>query len=135
MERITELCGISGEQLRALNPQYRTTLIPGEAHNCILRMPTAAINAFIEAGDSIYVPLNENIMTIDIPTPDRSRKGSRSRRRSSSTAARGGSSVTIRSGDTLSDIAARNNTSVAKLKSLNGIKGSNIYAGQKIRVK
>ena len=59
MERITELCNISGEELRALNPQYRTTLIPGDSHPCTLRMPTAAINAFIEAGDSIYVPLSE----------------------------------------------------------------------------
>ena len=41
----------------------------------------------------------------------------------------------LKKGDTLSNIAARNNTSVEKLKSLNGIKGSNIYAGQKIKVK
>lgn len=135
MERITELCGISGEELRALNPQYRTTFIPGDARPCTLRMPTAAINAFIEAGDSIYVPVNENVMTIDIPTVDRSRKSGRSRRRGTSAAARSGTSVTVRKGDTLSNIAARNNTSVEKLKSLNGIKGSNIYAGQKIKVK
>ena len=135
MERIAEMCDISNEELRALNPQYRTTLIPGDSHACTLRMPIAAINAFIEAGDSIYVPVNENIMTIEIPIADRSRKAGRSRRRGSSTAARGGTSVTVRRGDTLSDIAARNNTSVNKLKSLNGIKGSSIYAGQKIRVK
>ena len=37
--------------------------------------------------------------------------------------------------DTLSEIAARNNTTVKKLKKLNGIKGSNIRKGKKIRVK
>lgn len=133
MERISELCGISDEQLRALNPQYRTTLIPGESHPCTLRMPTAAINAFIEAGDSIYVPMNEIVATTEIPEVERPRKGSRSRRKGS--ASRGGTSVTVRRGDTLSNIAARNGTTVAKIKSLNGIKGSGIYAGQKIRVK
>ena len=126
MERISELCGISGEELRALNPQYRTTLIPGDAHPCTLRMPTAAINAFIEAGDSIYVPVGIPAPR-EIPIAEKPGKKGRNGGRS-------GTSVTVRSGDTLSSIARRNNTTVAKLQRLNGIKGSNIRVGQKIRV-
>jgi membrane-bound lytic murein transglycosylase D len=41
----------------------------------------------------------------------------------------------VRKGDSLSAIARRNGTTVAKLKKLNGIKGSNIRAGQRIRVR
>ena len=124
MERITELCNISGEELRALNPQYRTTLIPGDVHPCTLRMPTAAINAFIEAGDSIYVPLSETQRSFEVP--DTSKGGKRGKR--------GGSYVTVRGGDTLGAIARRNHTTVSKLQKLNGIRGSNIQAGQRIRV-
>ena len=124
MERITELCNISGEELRALNPQYRTTLIPGDVHPCTLRMPTAAINAFIEAGDSIYVPLSETQRSFEVP--DTSKGGKRGKR--------GGSYVTVRGGDTLGAIARRNHTTVSKLQRLNGIRGSNIQAGQRIRV-
>ena len=126
MERIAELCDISGEELRALNPQYRTSLIPGNSHPCTLRMPTAAINAFIEAGDSIYVPVAEVQAPVEIP--DASKAGKKGRNR------RGGTTVTVRNGDTLSDIARRNHTTVAKLKSINGIRGTIIRAGQKIRV-
>lgn len=43
--------------------------------------------------------------------------------------------VTVRSGDTLSEIAARNGTTVKKLRQLNGISGNNIRAGKKIKVK
>ncbi len=43
--------------------------------------------------------------------------------------------VSVRSGDTLSEIAERNHTTVSKLKKLNKISGSNIRAGKKIRVK
>lgn len=43
--------------------------------------------------------------------------------------------VSIREGDTLSEIAERNHTTVAKLKKLNKISGSSIRAGKKIRVK
>lgn len=43
---------------------------------------------------------------------------------------------TVKSGDTLSGIASKYGTTVAKLQSLNGIKNANlIYVGQKIRVK
>lgn len=42
---------------------------------------------------------------------------------------------TVKSGDTFSGIAKRNNTTVAKLQGLNGIKNANlIYVGQKILV-
>lgn len=43
--------------------------------------------------------------------------------------------VTVKSGDTLGEIAERNHTSVRKLRQLNGIKGSNIVVGDKLRVK
>ena len=119
MERIAELCGISGEELRALNPQYRTTLIPGYAHAYTLRMPTAAINAFIEAGDSIYVPLSETQRSFEVPETGKGGKRGK----------RGGSYVTVRGGDTLGAIARRNHTTVSKLQRLNGIRGSNIQAG------
>jgi membrane-bound lytic murein transglycosylase D len=59
----------------------------------------------------------------------RSRNG---KRRKSS---RGTKSVSVRSGDTLSEIAERNHTTVSKLRKLNGIKGNNIRAGKKLKVK
>ena len=127
MERIAELCGISQEELRKLNPQYRTTLIPGDSHACTLRMPTSAINAFLEAGDSIYVPPTEVAAQIDLPVVEqpRAKKGRGSR---------GGKSVTVRKGDTLGAIARRNGTTVAKLKRLNGMRGTTVRAGQRLRV-
>lgn len=41
----------------------------------------------------------------------------------------------VKKGETLGEIARKNGTTVAKLQKLNGIKGSNIKAGQKIKVK
>ena len=126
MERIAELCNISNEEVKVLNPQYRTTLIPGDAHPCTLRLPTAAINAFIEAGDSIYVPVSEMQTVTEIPIVAQPEK--RSNRNKGK-----GTYVKVRNGDTLSDIARRNHTTVAKLQKLNNIKKF-IYAGQRIRV-
>jgi membrane-bound lytic murein transglycosylase D len=58
-----------------------------------------------------------------------SRRNSRSSRQNTT------KSVSVRSGDTLSKIAAQNGTTVEKLRRMNGIKGSTIRPGQKIRVK
>lgn len=63
------------------------------------------------------------------------RKSSKSNSRKKSSKKKRGKSVTIKNGDTLSEIAERNNTTVAKLRRLNNIKGNNIRAGKKLRVK
>ncbi|MBR1498371.1 MAG: transglycosylase SLT domain-containing protein [Bacteroidaceae bacterium] len=126
MERIAELCDISQDELRALNPQYRTSLIPGESHACTLRLPTAAVSTFLEAGDSIYVAADEIRTVPDVPIATPSKRKGRSRGN--------GSTVTVRKGDTLGEIARRNHTTVSRLQQLNGIRGTNIKAGQKIKV-
>ena len=71
-------------------------------------------------------------MNDDVPTYTRK---SSSRSRSKKARSSRGRSVTVKSGQTLSEIARRNGTTVAKLKRLNGIKGSNIRAGKKLRVR
>jgi membrane-bound lytic murein transglycosylase D len=124
MERISALCNIEEEELRRLNPQYRTNLIPGHIRPCTLRMPTAAINAFIEAGDSIYVPQSEVLNIKEVPAAAKAGRNSQ----------RSGSTITVRRGDTLGAIAKRNRTTVARLKKLNGLQSNNIRAGQRLKV-
>ena len=139
-DQIVELCRVDKEELKALNPQYRTDLIPGAARACTLKLPTAAVNAFIEAGDSIYTHRegelfkNRKEVAIADVASDATAKGKKSKSSKRSTSS-GGTTVTIRQGDTLGAIAARNHTTVAALQRLNGIKGTNIRAGKKLRVK
>ena len=131
-DQLVAQCNVSLDELRALNPQYRTSLIPGDSHTCTLRLPTAAMNRFAELGDSVYSYRATELMTnrseVEVSEPTAST--SRSRR-----GGRGSKSVTVRRGDSLGAIARRNGTTVARLRKLNGIRGNNIRAGQKLRVK
>ena len=131
--QIAAVLNMPVEELRALNPQYRTTLIPADSRPCTLRMPTAAISTFLEAEDSVYAcrpeTLKPNRRVVEVASREEHKAASRSGSRGR------GSSVTVRSGDTLGAIARRNHTTVARLQRLNGIKGTNIRAGQKLRVK
>ena len=140
VDQLVAICNVAAEQVRALNPQYRTDLIPGDSRECTLRLPTTAIAAFIESGDSIYRYHADELFTsrheIEVAeaqfTKNNKGRRSRSARRGRSGAR---ATATVRRGDTLGAIARRNGTTVANLRRLNGIRGNNIRAGQKIRVK
>lgn len=127
MEQIVDLCGVSMDEVKALNPQYRTNLIPGESRPCTIKLPSSAVAAFLTAGDSIYthrigeLAKNRKVVEVDESKAPSSSAGSRT--------------VKVRKGDTLGSIAQRNRTTVTKIKRLNGLKNNNIRVGQKLRVR
>ena len=54
MQQVAELCNVDVEAIQALNPQYRTQLIPGSSGPMTLRLPTEKLNTFIDLKDSVY---------------------------------------------------------------------------------
>lgn len=154
LEQIAAVLNLDLDMLRSLNPEYRHDVVPGLTKPSVIRLPLADTGRFIDNADSIYAYraddlLNKRVeVTINddvVPTyssrskvsrrNSRASRNSRATRRSKGRSSRGGGSVTIQRGQTLSQIAKRNGTTVAKLKKLNGIKGNNIQAGKKIRVR
>jgi len=143
LQQIADVCGIDIEQLRALNPEYRHDLIPGESEEMSVRLAMTDVGKFIDMQDSVYKYRADELLTKravvevnDEPTYTTRHKSSR-RSRAAARRRRGsrGQTITIRQGQTLSEIARKHGTTVAKLKRLNGIKGSNIRAGKKLKVK
>ena len=155
LEQIAGVIGTDIDLLRSLNPEFRRDIVPGNSKPYAIRMPISDTGKFIDNQDSIFNYRTTELLTKraivdvndDLPTYTRSKRGGYSSKRGRYNKrhnARGGgrrsrggsgSSVTIRKGQTLAEIAKRNGTTVAKPKKLNGIKGSNIRAGKKIRVK
>ena len=149
LEQIAGVLGLDADIVRTLNPEYRRDIVPGNTKAYAIRLPLADTGRFIDLEDSIYNYRAGELLTKravvdvadDVPTFSRRSKGRSSRysrnakRSRSRSSARGGRNVTIRKGQTLSQIAKQNGTTVAKLKRLNGIKGNNIRAGKKLRVK
>lgn len=149
LKQIADVCGIDIEELRTLNPQYRRDIVNGNNKPSVIRLPANATNTFIANEDSIYryetdalltrrslVEVESSKYTTSTSSTRKSYSKSKSRKRKSSRRSRTRKkSVTVRSGDTLSEIAERHHTTVKKLRQLNGIRGNNIRAGKKIRVK
>ena len=138
LEQVAAVCNVDIEQLRALNPSYRRDIVPGLTELSALRLPQTDVGRFIDREDSVYNHRADELLNrratvaVNDVQPTYSSKKKSSRRSRSS---KGSRTVTIKQGQTLSEIAKRNGTTVAKLKKLNGIKGTNIRAGKKLRVR
>lgn len=152
-EQVAQVLGMEIDQIKQLNPQYRRNIVNGSTRPMALRLPATLVGKFIDNEDSIYayrpdvllakrteVEVNDDVPSYSRRSSSSSRNKSSSSRKSRSKGKKGkknkgGRNVTIRQGDTLSDIAKRNGTTVSKLKKLNKISGSSIRAGKKLRIK
>lgn len=110
--------GVSLTALRAINPTMRTTkkgrLVSGQT----LRIPARDAAKF----------------ALTVPNPSIEKYGSAQSTRSSTASATSSVHV-VRRGETLGGIARRYSLSESQLRALNGIRGSRILAGQKLKVR
>ena len=155
--QIASVLNMEVSQLKELNPQYRRNIINGSNKPSSLRLPSTLVNKFIDNEQAIYdynadallnkraeVEVNEeNIANTSYShnnsytrsSNNNSYRSSRHKNKHTKKHKERSQNVTIKDGDTLSEIAERNHTTVSKLKKLNKISGSNIRAGKKLRVK
>lgn len=162
-EQIAGVLGIDLDQLKELNPQYRRNIVNGNSKAAPIRLPASYIGSFIDNADSIFnFNADRLVAKRSVVTVEDSQAGGSSNRYSSSGRSHGTSkskqtpasssrqkghdkktnkkhakpsSVTVGKGQTLIEIAKKNNTTVEKLRKLNNIKGSNIRAGKSIKVR
>ena len=127
LNQVAAVCNISIEQLRSLNPQYKKDIIPGNSKPYALRLPENQIGTFIELQDSVFAYKADQYIG--------KRKTVAIKDGNGTSNSKGATYHRIRNGDTLGGIALRYNTTVSKLRQLNGIKGNNIRAGKTLRVR
>lgn len=123
-QQVVDLCQVDMETMRALNPQYKKDVVPGESMHCIVRLPFETVAKFIEYGDSIYNHRANELLSrrkyVDLKV---SRKG-------------GGGFFyhTIRNGETLGSIARKYGTTVKAIREENDMRNNNIRAGKRLRI-
>jgi len=109
----------SGDTVSAIAARYDTTV------GAIIEANDLDSRALIRIGQVLTVP------GAGKPSPSSSNGGSSS---GSSSPTNGSSRYTVRSGDTLSGIAAKHDTTVSTISSLNDLDTSVIYPGQTLRL-
>ena len=126
LNQVADVCKINIDELRALNPEFKKDLIPGNEKPYALRLPTNMVSTFIDKEDSIYAYKADTYLTRRSTVAVKNAMGTSK-----------GKAVyhRIRNGETLGGIAARYGVSINQLRRLNGIKGSNIRAGKSLRIR
>jgi membrane-bound lytic murein transglycosylase D len=136
LAQVAAVMGLDMDMLRALNPQLRRDIVPGASGSAWLRLPAEETARFIDLQDSIFAYQPEKYLNRRAevtPSEDLYANGKTSR--AGKKASNRSKTVTVRKGQTLSEIARSNGVSVKQLQRLNGLRGTNIRAGQRIRVK
>ncbi len=135
LQQVADLCGVSMEQLRSLNPQFKKDVVPGETKAYTLRLPHNELCAFIDQQDTIYAhradELFSNRRRVEVQTATASSRGG------STKAVAGSGTLTyhkIRSGESLSTIAGRYRVSVNDIKKWNGLRNNKIVAGKQLKI-
>lgn len=121
--QIAELTGVSQEQIKTYNPQYRKGIVPGNIDPAPIRLPIQAVLKLDSLHAHNLLTSSEEIIDLERPesktTRDRSTNGKRHK---------------VRQGETLSTIARKYKTSVKNLRQWNGLKGDRLKIGQSLIV-
>ena len=123
-QQIMDFCGIEEAELKALNPQYLTDVIPGAYKTYTLRLPLEHIRPIVEAGDSLYEHKKEELF----PKSKLAYIDDDMKNRNTYVVHR------IKEGETLSSIAVKYHTSVKNIKNWNNLSSDRIRAGKTLRI-
>ncbi|MEM7381778.1 MAG: LysM peptidoglycan-binding domain-containing protein [Bacteroidota bacterium] len=121
-DQISELVGISKEELKVLNPSYKLNIIPKiEGKPYYLRLPYDAMGKFVANEEAIYAHVEEELKKKESPLPQLVKAQDRIRYK-------------VRSGDYLGKIAERYGVGVSQIKRWNGLRSNNLRVGQRLTI-
>jgi membrane-bound lytic murein transglycosylase D len=131
LQQISEVLNIPIEELRFLNPQYKRDIIPGNIKPYVLVLPAEQISLFSHNLDSILAHKANELIVKQITAEPAEKTEITPKSKSSGKV----TYYQVRHGDTLSDIARKYGTTVAKIKGLNGLSSNVIRVGQRLKVR
>lgn len=123
---VSKYVGVSMDELRTLNPQYRMDLIPGSSGDYSLCLPASKMTAFMHNQDSIAIMTRDSLENkptkVEVESVAVQPKASSPKYH------------TVKKGETLSSIARKYGTTVNALKKRNKLRSEKIRYGQRLKV-
>ena len=129
-QQISDVMGIPMDELRVLNPQYRTDLIPGDIKPYALVLPSLQACAYIAGEDSIVNHNAELYARRDVVEPGVTQGSDTQGEYIDEVVVR---YHTVKRGETLSSIARQYGVTTASIRSGNRI-GNKVRRGQKLKI-
>ena len=125
LQQVSDVLGIDIEQLRALNPQYKRDIIPGNTEPSVLKLPASQTYAFVDKEDSVYTHRIEELLANCIPV----------------NAADGSKNLTLEKithvvapGENIYTIANRYGVTPKDIRKWNGLGSNRVAKGRRLRL-
>jgi len=147
MSTITELIGWSEADIKDLNPVYRGTFIPETTPSQCLQGPLTIIGKLASLEDSMYAlefaryhapkvdPIAvTSVFTKKEETNKETNEGTAEPEVVETNTPKGTVYHKVKRGETLGTIATTYGTTVSKIMTINGLRSTSIYVGQKLKV-
>lgn len=132
LKQVSEVLNIDIEQLRDLNPQYRTDIIPAKTKTYSLKLPAEAATRFIDNQENIFtykdsIFFNPKLAVVSPPRNQRNRSYNPPTSKNKTAIY-----YRVKSGDNLGFISSWYNVRISDLRYWNNIRGNMIRVGQKL---
>lgn len=122
--QISEILQIDKDQLKALNPQFKREVVPGNYKPYVLSLPATHAYSFVDKADSIYAYKADEYFAnrTSVSPGGRTYEGN------------SGERVVhrVKTGETLSKIASNYGVTVSQIKRWNGLKSNKVPKGRRL---
>jgi len=123
MQQVADVLSLDIELLRALNPQYKRDIVPGNSGPAVLKLPAAQTYAFVDKEDVIYTHQVEELLANVIPLDVSGRPLETTRERITH--------ITVR-GENLNTIANRYGVTAKDIRGWNKLSSNSVAAGRRL---
>ena len=130
--QISEVLGISMDEIKILNPQYKRDIIPAFNEQYPLRLRSNDILRFIAQKDTIEKHRYNDFFS---PARDLNKENLVATANGDIVKTTPSKYHTVRKGETISSISRKYGVSVNQIKSLNRLRSNNLKIGQKLLIK
>ena len=127
LQQVSDLLQVDIETLRALNPQYKRDIVPGNTRPSVLKLPAAETYAFIDKEDTVYTHRIEELLANCI-------SANNSNGSLPSGATREKITHVVLSGENLYTIANRYGVTAKDIRKWNGLGSNRVAKGKRLRL-
>lgn len=124
LQQVSDLLQIDIETLRALNPQYKRDIVPGNTRPSVLKLPAAETYAFVDKEDTVYTHRIEELLANCVPA---NAPNGTSNTREKIT-------HVVSSGENLYTIANRYGVTARDIRKWNGLGSNRVAKGKRLRL-
>lgn len=125
LQQVSDVLGVDIEQLRALNPQYKRDIIPGNTKPSVLKLPASQTYAFVDKEDTVYLHRIEELLAncVAVNATGETNKPMQEK-----------ITHVVAAGENIYTIANKYGVTPKEIRQWNGLKSNRVTKGRRLRL-